>query len=148
MDCSPPGSSVHGILRAKKVKTTLLSFKTAHRVRGSTFGSHTCIWLLMGAFPLTFMWPQQSSSARSKGLSTSSSRVSDSTTGESMGSILEGGQLPTNGGGLEALLEGGGGPTGGSPGDVSEVGTEKIKQDQANVAYIQRNKSGCCGKAE
>lgn len=51
-------------------------------------------------------------------------------------------------GGLEALLEGGGGPIGGSPGDVSEVGTEKIKQDQANVAYIQRNKNGCCGKAE
>lgn len=80
------------------------------------------------------MWPRQSSNARSKGLSTSSSRVSDSTTGESMGTVLEGGQLPTNGGGLEALLDGGGGPTGGSPGDVSEVGTEKIKQDQANMA--------------
>lgn len=40
-----------------------------------------------------------------------------------MGSVLEGGQLPTNWGGLEALLEGGGGPIGGSPGDVSEVGT-------------------------
>lgn len=51
-----------------------------------------------------------------------------------MGSVLEGGQLPTNGGGLEALLDGGGGPIGGSPGDVSEVGTEKIKQDQANMA--------------
>lgn len=87
----------------------------------------------MGAFTLTFVWPRQSSNARSKGLSTSSSRISDSTTGKFVGSMLEGGQLPTNGG-LEALLDRGGGPIGGAPGDVSEVGTEKVKQDQANMA--------------
>lgn len=43
-----------------------------------------------------------------------------------MGSTLQAGELPT-GGGLEALLERGGGPTGGAPGEVSEMGTEKVK---------------------
>lgn len=56
-------------------------------------------------------------------------------TGTSVGSTQEAAQLPT-GGGLEALLEGGGSPTGVTPGEVSEVGTEKIKQDQANMAEI------------
>lgn len=53
-------------------------------------------------------------------------------TGKSMGSTVEAGQLPTAGG-LEAVLEGGGGPIGEGPGEVSEVGTEKIKQDQTNI---------------
>lgn len=53
-------------------------------------------------------------------------------TGKSMGSTVEAGQLPTAGG-LEAVLEGGGGPIGEGPGEVSEVGTEKVKQDQTNI---------------
>lgn len=85
---------------------------TAHRITG-----------------FTFVWPRQSSNACSKGLNTSSSRVSHSMTGKSMGSTVEAGQLPTAGG-LEAVLEGGGGPIGEGPGEVSEVGTEKVKQDQ------------------
>lgn len=83
------------------------------------------------------MWPQQSSSARSKGLSTSSSRVSDSTTGESMGSILE--EDSSHKWGVWLRIEGGGGPTG-EPRDVSEVGTEKIEQDQANVLIYKEVK--------
>lgn len=54
-------------------------------------------------------------------------------TGKFIGSTPEAGQLPT-GGGLEPLLKGGGGPTGGIPGEVCEVGTEKVKGDQANMA--------------
>lgn len=54
-------------------------------------------------------------------------------TGKSMGSTVEAGQLPTTGG-LEAVLEEGGGPTGEGPGEVSEVGTEKVKQDQTGIA--------------
>ena len=53
------------------------------------------------------MSPWQSSNACSRGLSTSSIRVSDSMTGELGGSTPVAGQLPI-GGGLEALLEGGG----------------------------------------
>lgn len=49
------------------------------------------------------------------------------------GSTLEAGQLPT-GGGLGALLTGGVGPIGGSPVEVCEVGTEKGKWNQANMA--------------
>lgn len=93
---------------------------------------------------LAFVWPRQSSNACSKGLSTFSSRVSHSVTGNLVGSTLEAGQLPT-GGGLEALLEGGGGPIVGAPGEVSEVGTEKVKQDQANIAEIGKklNSTSC-----
>lgn len=58
-------------------------------------------------------------------------------TGDSVESTLEAVQLPT-GGGLQALLEEGGGPIGGAPGEVSEVGTEKVKQDQANMAEISK----------
>lgn len=58
-------------------------------------------------------------------------------TGKFVGSTPEAGQLPT-GGDLEALLEGGGGPTGGSSGEVCEVGTEKVKGDQANMAKTKK----------
>ena len=53
-------------------------------------------------------------------------------TGKFAGSTLEAGQLPM-GGGPEGLTEGVGGPIGGAP-EVCEVGTEKVKQDQANMA--------------
>lgn len=47
-------------------------------------------------------------------------------TGKSVESTVEAGRLPTAGG-LEAILEGGSGPIGGAPGEVSEVGTKKVK---------------------
>lgn len=92
------------------------SFPPAHcscsKARRRFMSSHTCF----------FVWPRQSSNARSRGLSTSSSRISNSTTEHCVGSMLEGGQLPPSGG-LEALLEGGRCPTAGAPGDISDVGT-------------------------
>ena len=69
MDCSPPGSSVHGILQARVLKWGAIAFSTTRT--GSNQNTKECKNLSPSSFPWTWdPWPETASlsSSRSKTL--------------------------------------------------------------------------------